>query len=107
MDDCVQLNVDVYDWLYCFCNASYIVTDSFHGTVFSILFGKEFYSMCAHYRGLTRIYSLLNRLGLESRIVSDTAPVEPAVRDIDWSSVHDQLDVYRRESLDFLREALS
>lgn len=49
----------VSEWLALFRDASYVVTDSFHGTVFSIIFEKEFKCMCNQSRGLARVESLL------------------------------------------------
>ena len=50
--------------------ASYIVTNSFHGTALSVKFGKQFYSVKLKMRQ-SRISSLLEKVGLEDRIVSD------------------------------------
>lgn len=50
----------VPEWLAMFRDASYVVTDSFHGTVFSIIFGKEFKCIYNEERGATRFESLLN-----------------------------------------------
>lgn len=97
----------IEQWLATFGNASMVVTDSFHGTVFSILFGKEFYTLCNPNRGNARMLSLLGKLGLEERMVSDEVLAEPAKRDIDWDAVHGRLDGLRHESLDFLKMALS
>ncbi len=96
----------VEQWLSTFSNATMVVTDSFHGTVFSILFGKEFYTLCNPHRGNTRITGLLEMLGLEKRLVSDTEPVEPCGRAIDWAEVNNRLGVRREKSLDFLARSL-
>ena len=48
------------EWLAMFRDASYVVTDSFHGTVFSIIFGKEFKCIYNETRGAARFESLLN-----------------------------------------------
>ena len=98
--------VTIEQWLAILKNASMVVTDSFHGTVFSILFGKEFYTLCTLHRGITRISSLLTRLSLEHRLILDNALTEPSMRDIDWPTVHDRLEGLREESLSFLRKAL-
>ena len=50
----------VPEWLAMFRDASYVVTDSFHGTVFSIIFGKEFKSIYNKGRGTARFESLMN-----------------------------------------------
>lgn len=96
----------VEQWLAIFSNASMVVTDSFHGTVFSILFGKEFYSLSNRHRGNSRMYSLLSNLGLDSRIVSDTEPVEPEENNIDWDDVYARLEEQRRLSIEFLENNL-
>ncbi len=96
----------VGQWLAVFNKAAMVVTDSFHGTVFSILFGKDFYSLGNPHRGNTRIAWLLEQVGLEERLLSDTEPVEPADCVIDWQDVYSRLEVKRKESIDFLENAL-
>ena len=51
-------------------NADYVVTDSFHGCVFSIIFGKEFVAYANRDRGMARFISLLRTFGLEDRLVT-------------------------------------
>lgn len=96
----------VEQWLAMLNSASMIVTDSFHGTVFGILFGKEFYAICNPHRGNTRISWLLQQMDLESRLISDTDPVEPISHEIDWNKVYSKLNLLRRESLSFLETSL-
>ncbi len=98
--------VTVPQWLAMLSRATMVVTDSFHGTVFSILFGKEFYTLCNPQRGNTRISGLLEQLGLGQRLISDTEPTEPADSSIDWADAHARLDHRRRESMDFLAKSL-
>ena len=98
--------VTVKQWLLMFSKASMVVTDSFHGTAFSILFNKEFYTLGNPQRGNTRILGLLQQLGLEQHLVSDTEPVEPEVNGINWQDVNSRLDERRRESKDFLAKSL-
>lgn len=101
-----QSKFTVEQWLLMIEHASMVVTDSFHGTVFSILFGKEFFTMGNPLRGNTRISGLLEQLGLEGRLISDTEPVEPADCVINWQDVYSRLDVKRKESIEFLENAL-
>ena len=51
-------------------NASYVVTDSFHGTVFSLIFIKQFFTYIALERTSSRIRNILGKVGLENRIVT-------------------------------------
>lgn len=55
-----QVTLSVPEWLAMFRDASYVVTDSFHGTIFSIIFGKEFKCIYNKTRGAARFESLLN-----------------------------------------------
>lgn len=52
--------LSVPEWLAMFRDAAYVVTDSFHGTVFSIIFEKEFKCIYNETRGAARFESLLN-----------------------------------------------
>lgn len=61
----------VEDWLASFANAEYILTDSFHGVVFSIVFNKPFIAIGNHNRGLSRFHSLLSKLDLMDRLIVD------------------------------------
>lgn len=55
-----KASLSVPEWLAMFRDASYVVTDSFHGAVFSIIFGKEFKCIYNETRGVARFESLLN-----------------------------------------------
>ena len=84
-------------------NAAYVCTDSFHGTVFSILYNKVFYTFFRHaqknrFSTNSRIESLLSVAGLEHRLISnvDTAPDfgDP----IDFDAVNQRMAAFREES---------
>ena len=98
--------LSVEDWLSMIANSSMVVTDSFHGTVFSILFHRDFYSIVNVERGGTRFASLLSPLGLEHRMgdVSQLTLTEPSP--IDWQQVDKILDKHRQDSVNFLTNAL-
>ena len=97
------------EFLGLFQNASYVCTNSFHGTVFSVQFQKPFFTAVAPTELAapehSRTFSLLNRLGLTERIIGkgDTAGLRDA---LDWQSVEEKLDAARQSSLDYLRAAL-
>ena len=52
--------LSVPEWLSMFRDASYVITDSFHGTIFSIIYEKKFEIINNESRGLARIHSLMN-----------------------------------------------
>ncbi len=58
-------------WIKGFADADFVITDSFHGTVFSIIFNKPFISLVNVERGASRFKSILNELGLIERLISD------------------------------------
>lgn len=95
----------VEQWLATIANATAVVTDSFHGCVFSILFEKPFIAIVNSERGTDRFYSLLEPLGLTDRIVSSADDIPQ--KGIDYAKVRDRLEGLRRPSLEFLGKALS
>ena len=98
------------EFLGLFQNASYVCTNSFHGTVFSVQFQKPFFTAVAPSElaapESSRTFSILSRLGLTGRIIGkgDTAGLDDA---IDWASVDRRLEEARKSSLTYLRAALA
>src|SRR5690606_23817598 len=58
-------------WLQGFSDAGFVITDSFHGTVFSIINKKPFIALVNAERGASRFESILSKLGLEERMIYD------------------------------------
>lgn len=85
--------------------ASCVVTTSFHGTAFSVILNRPFYSIALG-RGDTRAASLLKQVGLEERMIGKTA--SPVFQEIDYvgRKVNDRLDARRREAMEFLKTKL-
>ena len=98
--------LSVEEWLAMFRDAEYIITDSFHGTVFSIIFRKEFAVIINRDRGASRFVSLLGKFGLLDRIVIDASRGVLPVGEIDWSTVEPQLHKWQERSLNYLTEAI-
>ena len=96
----------VEDWLRAFRDAGFVITDSFHACVFSILFKKPFLCIGNDFRGMARFHSLLGQFGLMDRLVSITDLRIPD-KEIDWNRVYEILEDKRAESMDFLRRSLS
>ncbi len=97
--------IPVEDWLSNIANASLVVTDSFHGAVFSILFNVPFVVKLNGVRGNARILSLLKDFGLEQCICSDIDSF--TLPEIDWKRVNNHLSHRREKSIAFLSTALS
>lgn len=94
-------------------HAKYICTDSFHGTVFSIIYQKQFLAFrryMSNDKGSTngRIDSLLGHLGLTERIInSKVDDLDRRMEEkIDYGKVNQKLNQLRQESLGYLKDAL-
>ena len=99
-----RIQQPVEKWLRAFYDAEFIITDSFHACVFSIIFNKPFYVIGNKSRGISRFESLLGMFGLEDRLVPSTGDFTHNV--INWEKVNTILQDKRKESMDFLRKNL-
>ena len=102
VEERVQPSVET--WLRGFYDADFVVTDSFHACVFSILFQKPFVIVGNKERGLARFNSLLATYGLEDCLASGSDTVKFAA--INWEKVSKVLNKKRGEALEFLGKAL-
>lgn len=96
--------LSVEEWISAFRDATLVVTDSFHGSVFSIIFNHDFYSIVNSGRGASRFYSLLSKFELTDRILTDTNFIPKNCAGIDWDKVNDILEKKKKESVEFLRK---
>lgn len=101
----------VSEWLAAIRYAKFVVTDSYHGCIFSILFNRPFVAIANKYRGLGRFTSLLNELNLMDRLIlcKNDYMVRKATllnKPIDWQKVNDRLAELRISSLNWLKNAL-
>lgn len=97
------ISVGPREFLWLFEHAEFVVTSSFHGTAFSIVFEKQFYTLPKRDTA-ERMVDLLDSLGLQNRIVRSSADVDQD--DIDYSSVNVRLEQLRKESKEFIRSTL-
>jgi len=97
----------VEHWLASFASADFVVTDSFHGCVFSILFNRPFVVYANAERGAARFDSLLGVFGLEHHRVGAESPlIDERVFTPDWTRVNGVLDTERARGLSYLRAYL-
>ncbi|MBA2862302.1 polysaccharide pyruvyl transferase family protein [Methanococcus maripaludis] len=103
------------EFLWYLKNSEYVVTSSFHGTVFSLLFEKEFYAVTPDtgYKGgnafNSRLTDLLDTLGLKNRILDDPSKLNIVnfEKGIDWGKIDEKLNVEKEKSLNFLKNTLN
>ena len=89
--------------------AEFVVTDSFHGLAFSLIYNKQFVVISPNNGLNSRLIDLLKLVGLENRHFFDEedVPYERIFNEkIDYDQVNKLLDVQRVRSWNFLREAL-
>lgn len=108
-DTCVQPSVEY--WLSALKHSKFIVTNSFHGCVFSILFKKDFIVILNGKRGTGRFYSLLDAFGLRHRLIMGMNDLkskeETLLKPIDYALVFERYDKMKAYSLAFLGKALA
>lgn len=100
-----QLKLSVEEWLAMFRDAKFVITDSFHGSVFSIIFQKPFYSLVNSDRGASRFHSLMDKFNLSSRII--TSLPEVVTSDIDWINVDAKRTQWKTISIDYIKQHLT
>lgn len=86
--------------------ADYIVTNSFHGTAFSINLNKQFWVYMPS-KFSTRITSLLDMCALNDRVLDEVITGNQMKNIIDYNSVNVILDEERKKALDFLKTAIN
>ncbi len=104
VEECIQPSVET--WLKGFYDANFVLTDSFHACVFSIIFNKPFAVFGNAKRGLSRIESLLSSYRLTDRIVYSTKDCEKLDGVIDWNNANKSVAENREHSLRFLKDSL-
>ena len=105
----VELNVGIKKWLAFIRYADLIVTDSYHGTCFSILFDKNFFCIINQKRGASRFEALLELCGLQNRGINDIIDIENKLQegDIDYSKVYEKLSPEIEFSKKWIERSLS
>jgi hypothetical protein len=107
--DIAPWHVSPADFVNLVKNAECVCTDSFHGTVFSIIYSRPFFTFKrfnkkASLSTNTRITSLLTRLGLMDRLVLDMD--SKLAFDIDWKKIQSGVSQFRKASSEYLLKAI-
>ena len=106
--ECIT-DVKVEEWLALLLNAKYIVTNSFHGVCFSIIFHKPFVVINDIERGAARLVSILNLFHITERMVyknNRNRIQELLLRPIDWYVIDEICEEMKRKSLSWLSMAV-
>ncbi|MBE6620200.1 MAG: polysaccharide pyruvyl transferase family protein [Ruminococcaceae bacterium] len=105
-DSVVRYAVDISPatWLWLIHHARYVVTNSFHGTAFSVIFEKDFYLELSSLTN-SRLNNIVSALALRDRVV----PLEENITPVpaNFSIMSERLAALRKASLNYLKDALS
>lgn len=100
-------NKSIYNTPELFLNymfyADYIITDTFHGTIFSINFNKKFVVIN---RNKNKVNEFLEKCNLKNRLIDSQNLTDILIRKIDYKKVNNLLNDFRKKSVKFLNEAL-
>ena len=99
-----RVKPSVEQWIRGFYDADFVVTDSFHACVFSILFKKQFIVIGNEERGVSRLKSLLGMFGLENRLIYSKSNDLP--QDVEYPKVSHIVELNRNKSMTFIANAI-
>lgn len=95
------------EFIALFSNASFVVTNSFHGTAFSVNFKVPFYSVLKPKKANnSRITNFLEKLELSHRIVWENKPLKTANTNMTYEAANQKLNTIKKISLDYLENSL-
>lgn len=109
MPEALRENLEMEDWLKYIKDAELVITDSFHGVCFSIIFEKQFMSIGNALRGLSRFVTLLETADLSERMVLEPAEIVDFdyCKSINYTVVKENMESIVTESKKWLKNALS
>ncbi len=96
----------VESWLKCFHDANFVVTDSFHGCVFSVIFRKPFIAIGNTGRGMARFNSFLGMLNFGGNMVDERQNIIPQIDNRIYEEAQLIIDKYRDDGMRYLKESL-
>ena len=91
------------DFLAYIDNADFVITSSFHGTAFSLIYNKQFAVVMPSDNTL-RLENILETAGLEDRIIDELDDVEDMFKTIDYAPVNERIERARTISRNFLND---
>lgn len=104
-NECINLySKGPIDFVNAFKNAEYVITNSFHGTVFSIIYERCFYSVLPKTRA-GRIKDLLDKLNLSSRIIDKIENVN-LEDEIDYTYAKEEIERQKGHSIEYLKKGV-
>lgn len=107
-DNKLIVKCSVEEWIANFNKAQFIITDSYHGCIFSLIFNKPFIVYKNSERGNTRFDSLIKVFDIGERFISSCKDLDNKIinNKIDWANINSKKDSFANSSIDFLLNSL-
>lgn len=105
-----ERNCSIEEWLTYIAESDFIITSSFHGAAFAIIFEKEFIFINKYEDRVGRINSLAKQLNINSRVYSEISDIDiKYIRNnkIDYNKVKEKLANLKKHAKEFIRESIA
>ena len=101
-------NISIENWLASIKNCKFLITDSFHGMCFAIIFNKPFICISNKQRCTARFESILEMLNIDYQCIDSIDEIykKDCIFKIDYEKVNKRIKEERQRGLDFLKKAL-
>lgn len=99
--------LEVPKWLSYFKNADLVITDSFHGLMFSIIFRRPFYIWAKKDARAYRIKNILKSLELSDRMYRDDIVPSKIDFSIDYTKANEKLSIMKESSIEYLKQIIN
>lgn len=103
--DYVINNANPFEFIYLIDKAKYIITESFHGTIFSFNLKKNFISIYNKHNPY-RVENFLEKFEMKDRIIKDHKQIASMNIDVDYSSVSQRFELIRKDNIKWLESAI-
>ncbi len=95
------------EFLWLIDHAEYVLTSSFHGTVFSVLFKKQFLTVLSSTESRNvRLFSLLHMVGLMNRVVVDNCSISNITEKINWDLIQNRIVDCRSDATSYIKQII-
>jgi exopolysaccharide biosynthesis predicted pyruvyltransferase EpsI len=98
------------DWLNNIYCSEFVITDSFHGVAFCLIYKKNFVVLCANKEKFTRLESLLKKVNLQTRVIQSLEDLHQRedilFEKIDYTKVDEILNQERKIYKEFLLKVI-
>lgn len=102
--------INVHEWLYNIKNSRFVLTNSFHGVVFALIFNKPFIAIPVEDSKMNdRINTLLSSIGMKNRSIDkyNENTIDQLMNEtIKWDEVNSKIENLRKVSIEFLEKAI-